>query len=136
MWSSCFLLAPVDLTAQPIEKLGFVDQELNERDGATLRFNRQSSGFSYRRGPGPFSAGGSIRTDATAPATEELLKEVTKIRETPVSAAEIDMAKSDWERSLPGNFESTSGIVHTRAAIRLRGCRSTTIVPCPNKLRL
>ena len=91
-----------------------INMNLREEHGYTYGV---SSSFAFRRGEGPFSAGGSIRIDATAPATEELFREIKKIRDTPVTAAELDMAKSNWGRSLPGMFESTTGIVGTEGQL-------------------
>jgi zinc protease len=53
-------------------------------------------------------AGGAIRTDATAPAVTETLKEIHRMMETKMTPAEIDLARDSEARSLPGSFE-TSG---------------------------
>jgi zinc protease len=63
--------------------------------------------FAYRRGPGIFGAGGSIRTDATAPAVQETFKELERIRTTELSPAELKFAKGAFSLSLSGYFETT-----------------------------
>ncbi len=63
--------------------------------------------FAYRRGPGLFGAGGSIRTDATAPAVQETFKELERIRTSPLSPEELKFAKGAFSLSLAGYFETT-----------------------------
>ena len=63
--------------------------------------------FAYRRGPGLFGAGGSIRTDATAPAVQETFKELERIRTSPLSPEELVFAKGSFSLSLAGYFETT-----------------------------
>jgi zinc protease len=72
------------------------------------------SSFDCRKGPGPFVAGGAIRTDVTVPALTELLGELKRIREQPVDADELARAKSSLIRALPSRFEDARA---TAAAI-------------------
>jgi len=51
-------------------------------------------------------AGGSIRTDVTAPAVHETVKELQRIRTTPLSSDELKFAKDSFSRSLAGLFET------------------------------
>jgi zinc protease len=69
--------------------------------------------YQYRRGVGPFLAEGAIRTDATAPATEELFKEIKRIRESEITPTELKKAKDSFSKSLVGNFETTGLITMT-----------------------
>jgi zinc protease len=65
------------------------------------------SAFIYRRGPGPFLAGGGVRTDVTAPAVKEILFEIDRMRTTQLTPDELKAAKDSMARSLPGFFETT-----------------------------
>jgi zinc protease len=67
-----------------------------------------SSSFVYRRSQGYFVVGGGIRTDATAPAVTETLKEIRRMIDTPMTAEELALAKDSQSRSLPGMFEASS----------------------------
>ena len=65
-----------------------------------------SSSFQYRRGAGPFSAGGAIVTAHTADAVHEILGELTRIRAEDVGADELTLAKARVTESLPARFET------------------------------
>jgi zinc protease len=69
--------------------------------------------FLYRRGPGLFVAGGGIRTDATAPAVQELFKELDRIRATPPTAEELKLSQGAFSLSLAGLFESSEQTANT-----------------------
>ena len=79
---------------------------------------REAHGYTYGafsfywfyRGVGPFIAGAEVRTDVTAPAANELFKELEGIHTTPLTDAELRMAKDSIIRSLPGSFESADGV--------------------------
>jgi len=81
-----------------------INMNLREEHGYT--YGAQSF-FQYRRGVGPFFAGGAIRTDATAPAAQELFKEVTRIREEELKPEELQKAKDSFSKTLVGLFETT-----------------------------
>jgi zinc protease len=87
---------------------GLVSSRLNlnlrEKHGFTYGI---SSAFIFRRGPGPFLVGTSVRTDATAPATAEIFREIERMRESRLSPEELATAKDSMARSLPGMFETT-----------------------------
>jgi zinc protease len=81
-----------------------INMNLREEHGYT--YGAQSF-FQYRRGVGPFFAGGAIRTDATGPATQELFKELTRIREQELKPEELEKAKESFSKTLVGLFETT-----------------------------
>jgi zinc protease len=56
-------------------------------------------------------AGSGVRTDVTVPAVSELVKEVTRMGETPVTEQEMTLAKSSLVGALPSAFETTSDTV-------------------------
>jgi zinc protease len=68
------------------------------------------SGFRYSRTPGPFTIAGSVRTDVTGASVAEIFKEVRGVREQPLPAAELAGARDSQVYSLPGQFETNSGI--------------------------
>jgi len=81
-----------------------INLNLREAHGYTYG---ASSAFVFRRGPGPFVVGTSVRTDATAPAVTEIFRELHRMRESEISSEELATAKDSIERSLPGLFETT-----------------------------
>jgi zinc protease len=56
-------------------------------------------------------AGSGVRTDVTVPAVGELVKEVARMGESPVTEQEMTLAKSSLVGSLPSAFETTSDTV-------------------------
>ena len=81
-----------------------INMNLREKNGYTYG---AGSVFQFRRGPGPFFTGTSVRTDVTAPAVHEIFNEFDRMRATDVSAEELKIAKDSFARSLPGLFETT-----------------------------
>lgn len=73
------------------------------------------SAFRYDHTPGPFVIAGSVRTDATGAALAEIFKEVRAMRAAPLPAAELAGARDSQVYSLPGQFETNSGIVGSLA---------------------
>ena len=72
------------------EKLDVMNTVLGGLFSSRINLNlREDKGYSYgafsfigqNRGVGPFMAGAQVRGDVTGPSAEELLKEVTKIRD-------------------------------------------------------
>ena len=68
----------------------------------------ESSQFVFRRSAGPFVTGAGVRTDVTAPAVTEILKEVHGMAEKPMNADDLRLAKDALARSLPGAFETSA----------------------------
>jgi zinc protease len=87
-----------------------INMNLREEHGYT--YGAQSF-FQYRRGVGPFFAGGAIRTDATGQATKELFKEITRIREEELKADELQKAKDSFSKTLVGLFETNGATAST-----------------------
>ena len=81
-----------------------INLNLREEHGYTYG---ASSAFAFRRGPGPFTVGTSVRTDVTAPAVVEIFRELARIRESEIEPDELATAKDSIARSLPGMFETT-----------------------------
>ncbi len=69
------------------------------------------SGFSYRKGPGPFSANGEIQTGSTKEAIQEFIKEINGIRGAiPVTVSELEVNKQNIIRRYPSGFETVGQI--------------------------
>jgi zinc protease len=81
-----------------------INLNLREKHGYTYG---ASSAFAFRRGPGPFMIGTSVRTDVTAPAIIEIMREIDHMRESEINPEELAVAKDSIARSLPGLFETT-----------------------------
>ena len=70
-----------------------------------------SSGFSYGKGPGAFSAGGDIVSEKTDAALVEFMKELRGIQGgRPVTDDELATAKDSLIQRLPSAFGSVAGI--------------------------
>jgi zinc protease len=81
-----------------------INLNLREKHGYTYG---ASSAFVFRRGPGPFLIGTSVRTDVTAPAVIEIFGEIARMRACEITPEELATAKDSIARSLPGLFETT-----------------------------
>lgn len=80
-----------------------ITRNLRERNGFTYLAR---SRFAWRREPGQmFVISTSVRTDATAPAVRELLVELRRIADEPVSAEELAAARNTFLGNLVGRFE-------------------------------
>ncbi len=108
------------------EKLDVMNTVLGGLFSSRINLNlREDKGYSYgafsfigqNRGVGPLMAGAAVRGDATGPSIDEILKEVTKIRDGGVTGEELKLAKQSIIRSLPANFETTSTTAGTMASI-------------------
>jgi zinc protease len=87
-----------------------INSNLREEHGYTYG---GFSAFLYRRGPGVFLAGGGIRTDATAPAVQELFKELGRIRTSSPTVDEMQLSKGSFSHSLAGLFETSEETANT-----------------------
>jgi predicted Zn-dependent peptidase len=91
-----------------------LNQNLREQHGYTYG---ASSQFVFRRTAGPFLISSGVRTDVTAPSVTEIFKEVRRMRETPLTADELALAKDSLVRSLPAQFETSSSVTASTANI-------------------
>lgn len=95
-----------------------INLNLREAHGYTYG---ASSQFIYRKAPGPFWIQSAVRTDATAPAVTEILREIKRMTDTPVSADELTMAKDSIARALPSEFETSNSSAGTLASLFVYG---------------
>jgi predicted Zn-dependent peptidase len=83
-----------------------LNQNLRETHGYTYG---ATSSFDMYRLAGPFRARASVQTAKTDSALIEFFKELRRIRDEPVPAAELAKAKAYIALGLPGEFETTQG---------------------------
>jgi zinc protease len=79
------------------------------------------SGFAFRRGAGPFDAGGEIIREKTGPAITEMLNEIARMRSEPVSDDDLADAKSTLIDQLPARFETAGATAGSIAALGVYG---------------
>ncbi len=92
---------------------------LNLREDKGYTYGARSH-FAFRQGPGPFQAGGSVKTDVTREALIELIKELTDITgPRPATDAELAFAKDRLVKGFPGRFETTFDVAGTLAELVL-----------------
>ena len=91
-----------------------INMNLRELHGYTYgAFSR----FSLYREGGPFTAGGLIKTDVTAPATKELMSELNGILSRPPDPSELKIAKEALVHSIPAEFETTAATAAAMSSI-------------------
>jgi len=91
-----------------------INMNLREAHGYTYG---AGSTFAYHRQQGPFVAYSDVRTDVTAPATTELLNELRRMRDTPMTLEELKLSKDSITRSMPGRFERGTDAAGTFAEL-------------------
>ncbi len=69
------------------------------------------AGFDMRRGAGPFSVRTAVQTSVTVPAIAEALKELSRMRETLVTDAELVAARDFMVGVFPLRFETPGAVV-------------------------
>jgi zinc protease len=87
-----------------------INVNLREEHGYTYG---SFSFFVYRRAAGAFGAGGGMRSDATGPAVQEILKEMDRIRSSTPTDEELTLAKGSFAQSLAGRFETGEEVANT-----------------------
>ena len=88
------------------------------------------SGFDWRLGAGPFDVSSAVQSEVTVPALTEILKEIDRMRETPVLDTELSLATSYLDGVFPIRYETTGGDRLRRSRTsRSTGCRRTTSTP-------
>jgi zinc protease len=66
---------------------------------------------------GWFVSGSGVRTEVTAPAVGEMVKEIKRMPEAPITPQEMTLAKSSIVRALPSSFETTTDTIGMLADI-------------------
>ena len=76
-----------------------------------------SAGFDMRRARGPFAARAAVNTEVTIPALRELLGELDRIREAPVTDAELRAARDFLIGVFPLRFETPGPVAGSLAGL-------------------
>ena len=82
-----------------------INMNLREKNGYSYGAGSQ---FVFRKSAGPFQVASAVRTDVTAPAVSEVIKELRGIAEAAMPAEELKRAKDALTYSLPGAFETSA----------------------------
>jgi len=108
------------------DALEVLNYSLGGSFGSRINMNlREEHGYTYGaqtlyreyRDSGEFIAATLVRTDVTAPAAKEMMKEISNFPANPSTEAELNDAKESSIRSLPGDFETTSAIAGAISSI-------------------
>ncbi|MGH9147526.1 MAG: M16 family metallopeptidase [Vicinamibacterales bacterium] len=96
-----------------------VNLKLREEKGFT--YGARTS-FDFRRGRGPFLLQTSVQTQVTADAVRDSFTELQEVlADRPVTAAELDLAKSALTRGYARNFETTEQLARALAQLIVHG---------------
>jgi hypothetical protein len=91
-----------------------LNMKLREEKGYTYG---ASAGFDLRRARGPFTARAAVNTEVTVPAVQEFLLELDRIREAPVTDAEIRAARDYLVGVFPLRFETPGPVAGSLAGL-------------------
>jgi len=75
------------------------------------------SGFTHMREGGWFSAGSGVRTDVTAPALREVMREIVRMNQTLPTSDELQLVKERLVGALPPRFETSEQTVGALAEV-------------------
>ena len=95
-----------------------INLNLRERHAFTYG---ASSGFDWRRGPGPFVVSTAVKSEVTARAVEEILREIDGMRAAPPAADEVALATDYLAGVFPIRYESTSSVAGALAGATMFG---------------
>ena len=93
---------------------------LNLREKNAFTYGAHSA-FDWRRGAGPFLVSTAVKTEVTAAATAEILKEIDAIRAEMVSADELSLATAYLDGVFPIRYETTSSVASAIASATVLG---------------
>jgi hypothetical protein len=102
-----------------------LNMRLREEKGYTYG---AGAGFDMRRGAGPFSARAAVNTDVTVPAIIDTLAELTRMRDTPVSEAELAAARDFLIGVFPLRFETAGAVVGALGSLAVHGLEVDELV--------
>jgi zinc protease len=91
-----------------------LNTKLREEKGYTYG---AGAGFDLRRAAGPFAARAAVNTEVTVPAIIDILAELDRIRDTPVSNAELKAARDFLVGVFPLRFETPGPVVGALAGL-------------------
>lgn len=80
-----------------------------------------SSGFDWRRGAGPFVVSTAVKSEVTARAVEEILREIDRLRAVAPEPTEVALATDYLAGVFPIRYESTSSVAGALAGATMFG---------------
>lgn len=83
-----------------------INMNLRERNAFTYGARAR---FAFRRGAGPFTAGGAMHTRNTAQSVTEIINEVRRMRESDVTADELNTARTSIIEGFRAQFATAEG---------------------------
>jgi zinc protease len=95
-----------------------LNMKLREEKGYTYG---AGAGFDLRRGAGPFAARAAVNTEVTVPAIVDMLAELDRIRDAPVSDAELRAARDFLVGVFPLRFETAGAVVGALGSLAVHG---------------
>jgi zinc protease len=95
-----------------------LNMKLREEKGYTYG---AGAGFDMRRGAGPFAARAAVNTDVTVPAILDTLAELIRMRDVPVSDAELAAARDFLIGVFPLRFETAGAVVGALGGLAIHG---------------
>jgi len=95
-----------------------LNMQLREAKGYTYG---AGAGFDLRRGAGPFTARAAVNTEVTVPAVIDTLAELVRMRDEPVTAAELAAARDFLVGVFPLRFETAGAVVGSLAGLAVHG---------------
>ncbi len=90
-----------------------INLNLRERNAFTYGAN---SAFEWRRGAGPFVVSTAVKSEVTADALAEILREIDGMRAAPPSASEVELATEYLAGVFPIRYETTAAVAGALAA--------------------
>lgn len=91
-------------------------------------------GFIEARDHGAFGVRTSVQADKTAPAIGEILKELTAASTTAPTAADLQVAKDNILKSIPGDFEANADIARVVTSIPTYGLPADLLRTWPSQV--
>jgi predicted Zn-dependent peptidase len=91
-----------------------LNRNLREDKGYTYG---AGAGFDLRRGPGPFAARAAVNTEVTVPAIGEMLRELERMRDEPVTHDELAAGRDFLVGVFPLRFETPGPVVGAIAGL-------------------
>src|SRR4051812_5154923 len=95
-----------------------LNMQLREAKGYTYG---AGAGFDLRRGAGPFAARAAVNTEVTVPAVIDTLAELERMRDEPVSEAELAAARDFLVGVFPLRFETAGAVVGALGGLAVHG---------------
>ncbi len=107
---------------------------LNLREKHAFTYGASSS-YDWRRGAGPFVVSTAVKSEVTARAVEEILREIKGVRAVAPEAAEVLLATDYLAGVFPIRFESTSAVAGALAGATIFGLDEDWFVRYRDRIR-